>query len=179
MAQGPRFDLYRNRTVVLMFGALRRVGGRLPADYVPSDSSRLSEAMVITGAELIPSFTPLLSACHEVQATERRENCLKLSKNMQRADSVAAQMAGFTLEKRLCPPDGREAHSVADRRRVLEWRVATAGTYDVPLLPWSKNALARARIAQMRATPREEDVDIAILRKRKLPLEPLEEDHHP
>ena len=178
MAQGPRFDLYRNRTVVLIFGALRRAGGRLPADYVPSDSSRLSEAMVITGAEIVPSFTPLLNACHDAQSAERRENCLKLSKNMQRADSIEAQMAGFTLEKRLCAPDGKEAHSVADRRRVLEWRVSTASTYDAPLLPWSKNALARARIAQMRATPREEDVDIAILRNRKLPLEPPE-DHRP
>jgi hypothetical protein len=35
-----------------------------------------------------------------------------------------------------------------------------------------KNARARARIAEMRAMPREEDVDIAILREHKMPLEP-------
>jgi hypothetical protein len=179
MAQGPRFDLYRNRTVVLMFGALRRAAARLPAGYVSSDSSRLSEAMVITGAEIVPSFTPLLNACHETLSADRREACLKLSKAMQRADSVAAQMAGLTLEKRLCAPDGREARLVAEHRRVLEWRVATAAAQDAPLLPWSKNAQARARVAQLRATPREEDVDIAILRKRQLPLEPPPEDHRP
>jgi hypothetical protein len=179
MAQGPRFDLYRNRMVVLMFGALRRAGGRLPPGYVSSDSSRLSEALVITGAEIVPSFTPLLSACHDTQGADRRENCLRLSKNMQRADSVAAQMAGFTLEKRLCAPDSREARLVAEHRRVLEWRVATASEHDLPLLPWSKNSLARALVSQMQATPREEDVDLAILRKRKLPLDPPVEDHHP
>ena len=82
--------------------------------------------------------------------------------------------AGVTLERRLTAPDGKEARSIAERRRLLEWRIVTASQNDMPLFPWSTNALARARIAQMRAAPREEDVDIAILRKRKLPLEPPE-----
>jgi hypothetical protein len=83
-------------------------------------------------------------------------------------------VAGFNLEKHLSAPESREAHAIAERRRVLEWRVSTASENDLPALPWLANALARGRIAQMRATPREEDVDIAILRKRKLPLEPPE-----
>lgn len=174
MAQGSRFDVYVNRTVVIVFDALRQVAAALPAGYVPSDLSRLSEAMAITGAEIVPPFTPLLAACHESTTAERRENCLKLSKAMQHGDAVVAQMAGFTLERRLSAPDGKAARSIAERRRVLEWRIATASRTDVPLFPWSTNALARARVAQMRAAPREEDVDIAILRKRKLPLEPPE-----
>ena len=88
--------------------------------------------------------------------------------------TLVTQMAGFTLERRLTAPDGKEARSIAERRRVLEWRIATASQNDVPLFPWSTNALARARIAEMRAAPREEDVDIAILRKLRLPLEPPE-----
>jgi hypothetical protein len=35
--------------------------------------------------------------------------------------------------------------------------------------------MARERIAEMRAAPREEDVDIAFLRKHRLPLDPPEE----
>lgn len=174
MAQGSRFDLYRNRTIVLLFDTLKQAGGNLPTDYVPSDLSRLSEALVITGAEIVPSFTPLMNACRESTDSERRDNCLKLSKTMQRGDAVVTQMAGFTIEKRLSPPDSKETRAIAERRRVLEWRVSTASQNDVPVVPWLKNALARSRIAQMRATAREEDVDIAILRKRKLPLEPTE-----
>lgn len=177
MAQGSRFDVYRNRMVVLFFTALKRAADRLPTGYAPSDLSRLSEAMVVTNAEIVPSFAPLLGACREAPAEERRDNCLKLSKSMQHGDTVAAQMAGFTIEKRLSAPDGKEARLIAERRRVLEWRAAAAGAFDVPLLPWSKNSLARGRIAQMRATPREEDVDIAILRQHKSPLEPP--DGHP
>jgi hypothetical protein len=147
MAQGVRFDLYWNRTVV-------------------------SEAIAVAGAEIIPPFTPLLSACRDPSGAERRENCLKLSKIMQRGDTVAAQLAGFSLERRLSPPESKETRAVADHRHVLEWRVSTAGQIEEPLLPWLKNARARARIAEMRAMPREEDVDIAILREHKMPLEP-------
>jgi len=172
MAQGVRFDLYWNRTVVLLFDALRKARSALPAKYLPSDVARLSEAIAVAGAEIIPPFTPLFNACRDPSTAERRENCLKLSKVMQRGDTVAAQLAGFSLEKRLSPPDSKETRAVADHRHVLEWRVSTAGQIEEPLLPWLKNAHARARIAEMRAMPREEDVDIAILRQHKMPLEP-------
>ena len=172
MAQGVRFDLYWNRTVVLLFDALRKARSALPAKYLPSDVARLSEAIAVAGAEIIPPFTPLLNACRDPLGAERRENCLKLSKIMQRGDTVAAQLAGFSLEKRLSPPESKETRAVADHRHVLEWRVSTAAHFEEPLLPWLKNAHARARVAEMRATPREEDVDIAILREHKMPLEP-------
>jgi len=174
MAQGSRFDAYRNRTVVLLFDTLRRADKVLPVGYVPSDLSRLSESMALAGAEIVPPFAPLLAACREPAAADRRDSCLKLARTMQRGDTVAAQMAGLTIEKRLLPPDSRQARAVAERRRVLEWRVSAASQYDAPALPWLTNALARARVRQMRATPREEDVDIAILRRHKIPLEPPE-----
>jgi hypothetical protein len=172
MAQGVRFDLYWNRTVVLLFDALRKARSALPARYLPSDVARLGEAIAVAGAEIIPPFTPLLNACRDPAGAERRENCLKLSKIMQRGDTVAAQLAGFSLERRLSPAESKETRAIADRRRVLEWRVSTAGQIEEPVLPWLKNAHARARIAEMRAMPREEDVDIAILREHKMPLEP-------
>jgi len=172
MAQGSRFDFYRNPTIVLLFDTLKLARADLPSRYVPSDLSRLSEAMVLAGAEIVSPLSAVANACREGSDAQRRDSCLKLSRIMQRADTVAAQMAGLHIEKRLAPPDGREARAIADRRRVLEWRVSAASQYDAPDLPWLKNALARERIAQMRRTPREEDIDIAILRKRRIPLEP-------
>jgi hypothetical protein len=174
MAQGVYFNLYWNRTVVILFDALKKAGGALPDRYVPSDVARLSEAMVIAGAEIIPPFTALQNACREAAGAERRETCLKVSKVMQRGDTVIAQLAGLNLEKHLSPIDSKEARAAAERRHVLEWRMATANQVDEPILPWLKNARARARVAKMRSMAREEDVDIAILRERRMPLDPPE-----
>jgi hypothetical protein len=175
MALGARFDLYWNRIVVLMVDALDAVGYDLPSGYAESDAARMSTVSGIANAEIVPPFTALVDACRDPSAApERRELCLKLSRTMQRSDTVAAQLAGFSLARRLLAPDSKEARTVAERRHVLEWRVAEAAKFDSSLLPWTRNARARARLAQMRALPREEDVCIAILRAHRMALEPPE-----
>jgi hypothetical protein len=175
MAQGTRFDFYWNRIVVLMVDALYAARDELPGGFAASDAARLNLVSGIASAEIIPSFSPLLEACRESSAIPgRRDPCLKLSKTMQRGDTVIAQITGFSIERRLHAPDSKEARAIAQRRHILEWRVAAAAQLDSPLLPWTKNARARARLAQMRAMPREEDVCIAILRKHKMALDPPE-----
>lgn len=173
MAEGSRFDFYWNPTVVLLFDVLKRAGGDLPPHYLPSDLARLSEAMLVAGNEIVPPLSAVMNACRDPAGAERRESCIKLARIMQKGDTVAAQMVGLHIEKHLSPPESKEARAVAERRRVLEWRVAGANRDEG--LPWLRNAMARERIAEMRAVRREEDVDIAILRKRRLPLEPPEE----
>jgi len=175
MAQGTRFDFYWNRIVVLMVDALDAARDALPRGYAAPDAARLATVSGIASGEIIPPFTALVEACRESSAaSERRELCLKLSKIMQRGDTVVAQMVGFSIARRLFAPDSKEARSIAERRHVLEWRVTAAAKIDSPLLPWTKNARARARLAQMRAIPREEDVCIAILREHRMALEPPE-----
>jgi hypothetical protein len=175
MAQGAHFDLYWNRIVVLMVDALHAARDGLPGGYAASDSARLAAVNEIANGEIVPPFTALVDACRESSAiAERRELCLKLSKIMQRSDTIAAQIAGFGIERRLHAPDSKEARAIAERRHLLEWRVATAAKFDTALLPWTKNAYARARLAQMRVLPREEDVCIAILREHKMALDPPE-----
>jgi hypothetical protein len=171
MAEGARFDVYANRTTVLMFDALREARGSLPAHYLTSDLARLTEAAGLADAAVIPAFSPLINACRE-GAAERRENCLELARNLQHADTVLAQLVGFSIARRLTPPDSKELRVLAERRHVLEWRAATADQADAAQLPWIKTAHARARLALMRKFPREEDADVALLRERKIPLEP-------
>jgi hypothetical protein len=176
MAQGAHFDLYWNRVVVLMFDALKGASGKMPGHVVKSDLTRLTAVMGIAAAELIPRFAPLIDACRESTAgTERREACLKLSKIMQRGDTVIVQITGLGIEKRLVAPDGREARAIAERRHLLEWRVSAAAQFDTPLLPWLKNPRARSRLAHMRALLREEDVCIAILREHRMAIDPPED----
>ncbi len=175
MAQGRRFDLYENRATVLMYDMLRKVRGKLPPHYLQSDLARLSEAMQIAEGAVMPSFSPLINACREASAMERREACLKLSITMQRADTVLAQLVGFAIERRLTAAESKEARVIAERRRLLEWRESSANQSDTPLLPWLRNARARSRLAKMRAMRREEDVCIALLREHGMPLEPPED----
>jgi len=175
MARAARFDFYWNRIVVLMVDALDAARDQLPGGFAGSDSARLTTASGIAGGETIPPFTALVEVCRESNAApERRELCMKLSKTMQRSDTIAAQMAGFGIERHLLAPDSKEARAIAERRHVLEWRAAAAAKFDNPLLPWTKNARARARLAHMRAMPREEDVCIAILREHRVALDPPE-----
>src|SRR5271170_5764080 len=148
MAQGSRFDLYWNRIVVLMFDALRNSRSALPAGYAASDWARFIEVSGIASTEVIPPFAPLIDACREPAPPLRRDACLKLAKTMQRGDTVAAQMIGFGIEKRLLAPDSKEQKSVAQAKHLLEWRVMAAAEFDLPLMPWTKNARARDRIAQ-------------------------------
>lgn len=176
IAQDTRFDLYWNPIVVLMVDALKSAGNKLPGDGPKSDLARLATVLGIASVELIPPFAPLIDACRESTAgSERREACLKLSKTMQRGDTVIAQLAGFSLERRLVAPDGKEARAIAERRHVLEWRMSAASQFDTPMLPWLINSRARSRLAHMRTLPREEDVCIAILREHGMAIQPPEE----
>jgi hypothetical protein len=176
MAHGTRFDLYYNRLMVLMFDSLSGVRRELPGGVVASDTAKFSALAGVANAEIIPPLSPLIDSCREsVNFSERRDDCLKLAKIMQRGDTVIVQMVGFGIEKRLVPPDSKEAKSLAERRRLLEWRLGAAGNLDSSILPWMQNARARTRLAEMRLRPREEDVCIALLRKYKMALEPAED----
>ena len=175
MAHGTRFDLYYNQLIVLMFDALTAVRHELTSAYTATDSAQLDALIAIANAEIVPAFSALVNACRESAAgSARREDCLKTSKIMQRGDTVIVQTVGFAIEKRLLPPDSKEAKALSERRALLEWRAAAAAALDIPLLPWTKNSRARARLAEMRLRPREEDVCIALLRGHKMALEPPE-----
>jgi hypothetical protein len=173
MAEGSRFDFYWNPIVVLLFDGLSRASGDLPPHYLSSDLARLSEALLVAGNEIIPPLGAVTIACRDPASAERRASCIKLARVMQRADTVAAQVAGLQIEKHLELADAKETRTLAERRRVLEWRETSANLDDG--LPWRRSAMARERIAEMRAEPREEDVDLAFLRKHRLPLDPPEE----
>ena len=105
---------------------------------------------------------------------ERYESCLKLAKILQQGDSFTAQTVGLTMERRLLPPDSKEARALGERRRTIDWRMTMAAKFDTPLLPWLKNSRVRWRLARMRALRREEDVWLAVLHEQGLPTEPPE-----
>jgi hypothetical protein len=175
MARGSRFDLYYNQLIVLMFDALSAARREIPGSVASSDLATLTALSAVVSTEITPAFSPLIDACRESGAgAERREDCLKLSKIMQRGDTVIVQLVGFRIEKHFVAPDSKEGRGLAERRHLLEYRASAAGKLDEAILPWTQNARVRTRLTEMRLRPREEDVCIALLRGRKISLEPTE-----
>jgi hypothetical protein len=174
MARATRFDLYYNQIMVMMFDALNGVRRELPGGVVASDTAKLAALAGVANAEIIPAFSPLIDACREAAGSERREDCRKLARVMQKGDTVIVQMVGFGIERRLIPADSKEAKSLAERKHLLEWRLSAASKLDSAILPWTKSSRTHTRLAEMRLRPREEDVCIALLREHKMALEPAE-----
>jgi hypothetical protein len=178
MARGTRFDLYYNQLIVLMFDALSAARRDIPGSVASSAPATLAALSALVSSEITPRFSPLIDACREsAAATERREDCIKLAKIMQRGDTILVQMVGFGIEKRFVAPDSKEGKSLAERSHLLEWRASAAGKLDESILPWTQNARVHTRLAEMRLRPREEDVCIALLRDHKMAIEPTEK--HP
>jgi hypothetical protein len=175
MAHGSRFDLYVNQIVIMMFDALTRVRDQLSHGIATSELARLATFESIADNEIIPSFKPLVDACRDSSpGSERREDCLKIAKTMQRGDTIIVQLTCVSIEKHTLPPDSKEARILTERRHLLEWRMSAASQSDISMLPWTQKARTRSRLAEMRLRPREEDVSIALLRERNLALEPAE-----
>ena len=120
-----------------------------------------------------------MEACRESgAAAERRELCLKLSKIMQRGDTIVAQMVGFGIERRLLAPDSKEARAIAERKHVLEWRVAAAAKFDDSAVALDeKRARACAARANARACRAKKTSALQYCDEHKMALEPPEE--HP
>ena len=170
MAQGKRIMVYSVPVAVLMFDALDAVSASLPREPVGSDASRLALVIGVAQSRLVPSFAILEDACRDaIAGTERRDACLKIAHKLQRSDTVNGELAGITIERRWVAPDSREAHTLAERRRLLEWQSDLASRFDAPLLPWVKPRHARWHLNEMRASHREQDVLLAILRAQGMP----------
>ncbi|MEO7208367.1 MAG: hypothetical protein ABI356_16730 [Steroidobacteraceae bacterium] len=175
MARATRFDLYYNQLMVMMFDALNGVRRELPGGVVVSDTAKLSALARVANSKIIPAFSPLIDACREAGLlSERREDCRRVAKIMQRGDTVIVQIVGFGVERRLIPAESKEAKSLAERKHLLEWRLSAATKLDSSILPWTQSSRTHTRLAEMRLRPREEDVCIALLREHKMALEPAE-----
>jgi hypothetical protein len=166
MSETRRFALYSNATMILVFDAYKAVGITGPRGAPKSDHERLALATSLTDAVATPAFRPLTDACKDTQGRMRRRDlCIRAAALMQHADSVSAQLEGFSMQKRLSAPDSKEVRTAGERQRNLESKRAGARRFETAFLPWFNNRLALHRLALMRQFAREEDVLNAILRE--------------
>jgi hypothetical protein len=180
MAQGSRLRYYWNPAIVMALDALQAAG--LPADrHAASPHARLEQLLALASLVLVPNPKPLFDACAAspqppqpmpAQATlpQHHETCMKIAVLMQHADTVAAQRAGYSLQRRMAAADSAEARNAAERSRALENRVRREAQAETAFLPWFRNRIAVHRIELMRRHEREEDCIIAVLRERHLEI---------
>ena len=173
MAQGKRFHFYWNPGITLINDSVRTAA--LPA-RPGSSTAPYARLLDIVGwaAGLLPAnLQSLFDACKETaDFAARRDHCLKIAMVLQTADTVIAQLAGYSLLHRLSAPESKESRNALERRRVLEWRVAQSGKFDSAFLPWSRSRLAQHRFDLMRRFEREEDCIDAILSEHHIALDP-------
>ncbi|HUY84855.1 MAG TPA: hypothetical protein VMU86_09770, partial [Steroidobacteraceae bacterium] len=173
MASGSYMDFYWNLIVARTFDALRSLAGRLPGHGLDSDAVILAAAEHAAADLIVPRLAAITTTCRESRSgTARRISCERIAQLLRHADTIDAQYAGFSIGRRFARYGSPGFRALGEGRRVLEWRVAKAGGFDKPLLPWLRNAHARWRVERMHKLKRQEDVIIAVLRHRGLPIDP-------
>ncbi len=173
MAHGSYVDFYWNPIVARTFDALRSVAGRLPGHALESDATILAAVEHAAADLIVPRLAGITATCRESQSgTARRTSCERIAQLLRHGDTVDAQYAGFSIGRRFARYGSPGFRALGESRRVLEWRVAKAGGFDKPLLPWLRNAHARWRVERMHKLARQEDVIVAVLRHQGLPIDP-------
>lgn len=166
MAQTGRFDVYANRWVVVFADAMRHARSGAAGRY-DNDLERFEAARELVQSEVLPGFAPLREACRPA-AAQRRASCLKLAILMQHGDSIATQLAGMALEKRLVPSESKPGRALAERKHELE--ACASGVVQLESVPQVlKIERIRTHLALLRRYSREEDVCLAMLRSHRLP----------
>jgi len=172
MAAATRFDEYWVPVAVSVDAALSGDSTALPRPR-PQQSAfeLLATSIALANATIYPPFRELFDACTQPAPAPRHAYCLRLARTMERADTVLIQGFGFRLERGLLAPDSDEAADAARRQRVFEWRRSQTPN-DQGRGSWSMNRLARHRLALMQQYSHEDDVMIALLKERRIALEP-------
>jgi len=151
---------------------------QLPGGLAGSDSAKAGHRPAESpAARSFRPSRPLVEACRESNAApERRDLCMKLSRDHAAERYHRRATGGFSASRGICSrptarrlgrlPSGGMFWSGVRRRRPK---------FDDPLLPWTKRRAVPAH-GSPRCAPcrRQEDVCIAILREHKMALDPPE-----
>jgi hypothetical protein len=168
MSQASRLRYYWNPTLVMALDALH---AQLARDrHAPAAHAQLARVAALAPAALVPSSQPLFDACQATAPAPRRDTCQHIATLLQSADTIAAQLAGYSLQRRLAPPESAQARIAQERHRALETRVAREARFETAFLPWFRNRVAVHRIELMRQHEREEDCINAVLQEHHVEI---------
>ena len=163
MGDKPRPTLYWNRLVVTMFDALTHRDRAYPATAVSLHADdRYTHVTGVLAAVEVPALQALRVACSsdQFESTGRRAACEKLMLKLETADSVIAQNLSVVLREGWWSATSPEREVLRSKHRQQRYLMVESNR----LREGQADHDAEARIEAMRRLPREEDVEVAMLR---------------
>jgi hypothetical protein len=164
-----RTTIYWNKVQVMLFDAMAAPdpSGR-ENRYERNVATRAVEAIGVLAAFIIP-LRPLGHACTlpKLEESGRRAACGAMVALLEQSDTVLAQSYALSIQERWWPAGSSEREVVRAKRRRLDYVIAMSSQERLRL-----NHEMAIRIDAARRYTREEDVDIAVLKAHRIPLEP-------
>lgn len=180
LASSDRFDIYWNRLVLQMTGALSApdasTGRALQAPYASADIAVGSLAAIA-----LVDIGPVVSSCKGEQLAnpETLSRCRKIADVMERGDTYISEAMGFLIGTRVWPVDSDEGRALDERRLISRYRrdVATELRHEEGMTPEETEEFLEV----LRTHQREQDAFATLLARHGRPLEPTSEwrEKHP
>jgi hypothetical protein len=161
--------LYWNRLVVMMFDALTHRERAYPPTAVSLHADdRYTHVTGVLAAVEVPALQSLRVACSsdQFESAGRRAACEKLMLSLETGDSVIAQNLGVVLRQGWVSASSPEREVLRSKHRQQRYLMVESNR----LRESQADHDADARIEAMRHLPREEDVEVAMLRSFNEPL---------
>jgi hypothetical protein len=159
-----RMTLYWNELEVMVVDALT------VASPSQSLAVRGTYAIGILAAEPIAPLQAITRACRlaQLDIPGRRAACAAVVAHMEKSDTDLAQSLALSIEERWWSAGTPQRAVLRAKRRQLDYLMTTSSR----IRPLRMNHDMAIRIAAARSTPREEDVDRAIVEAMHLPPDP-------
>jgi hypothetical protein len=155
--------------VVMMFNALTHRERAYPATAVSLHADdRYTHVTGVLAAVEVPALQALRVACSsdQFESTGRRAACEKLMLKLETGDSVIAQNLSVVLRQSWVSATSPEHEVLRSKHRQQRYLMVESNR----LREGHADLDADARIAAMRHLPREEDVEVDMLRSFNEPL---------
>jgi hypothetical protein len=167
-APSPR--LYWNALTVLMFDALTHHDRSAPPTAITqhADDRLLHVTGVLTALDM-PAFRSLAYVCSvdQLGAAGRRAACERAMARLESSDAVMTHLVRLSILTEWWPADSPEGMALRQERAQRRYRTVASNR----LRPGHADRDAELRVETMRHTPREEDVERAMLTAFHEPLE--------
>jgi hypothetical protein len=169
MGDKPKPTLYWNRLVVMMFDALTHRDPAYPPTAITLHADdRYTHVTGVLAAVDVPALQPLRAVCasDQFESAGRRAACEKLLVRLESGDSVIAQNLSVVLRQGWWSATSPEHETLRSKHRQQRYLMVESNQ----LREGQADRDADARVEAMRHLPREEDVEVAMLRSFNEPL---------
>lgn len=167
----PYLRIYFNPLTVMAYDAFCAGSkSKTRTLFDQDDNTCLLNAVGLVVALVIPPFQGMGKACkaEQLKIPRRRQGCEALVVQLEKSDTVIAEVEALSLQRRWWPADSPQGKAVLAKRRQLDYLISASSRER----PVHANRDARMRIQAARHFEREQDVARVMLARYHEPLDP-------